>query len=237
MDQPEDDAPSWVKRVSVGPDRLNGWIDRFRQTHGTTTWTVRPDEVLLSAADGAHARLVNPWSPMDPQASPGAAIAHLTRDRRVGIILGRKGAHAVGIAAGTEVVTSKVDTSYVQGKTKAGGWSQQRYARRRGNQADKAIDDTIERCLTRLLPEVDTLEAVVCGGDASFIGAVLADPRLARLAALRSGHPVLPVPDPRLVVLKDAVVALRAVVIDLDEAAVFDPKKAPGADLRGRGGQ
>ena len=26
-------------------------------------------------------------------------------------------------------------------------------------------------------------------------------------------------------------------VIDLDEAAVFDPKKAPGADLRGRGGQ
>lgn len=213
-------ASPWTRRVSVAPERLTGWTDRFRQGHGPTTWTVTDQEVVLAAADGAHARLLNLWEPFAPDSSPGAALRHLARDRRVGIILGRKGAHAVGIAEGPDLVVSKVDTSYVQGRTKAGGWSQQRYARRRSNQADKAVEDTVERCLTRLLPEADALDAVVCGGDASFIRAVLDDPRLERLAALRSRHPVLQVPDPRLDVLKQAVPALRAVPVDLDEAAV-----------------
>ena len=208
------------KRVSVSPERLSGWIDRFRQSHGLTTWTPAADQVLLTAADGAHARLLNYWEPLDEQCSPGEVVRHLTRERRIALVLGRKGSHAVGIAQGRELVVSKVDTSYVQGKTKAGGWSQQRYARRRGNQTDKAIADTVERCLTRLLPEVNTLEAVVCGGDSTFVGAVLEDPRLRRLAALRSGHPTLPVPDPRLDVLKDAVALARAIAIDLDEAAI-----------------
>lgn len=220
VDPTDPATPTWVRRVSVDPGRLSGWIDRFRQGHGVTTWTPAADQVLLSAADGAHARLVNYWEPIDEQASPGAVIAHLTRDRRVALLLGRKGAHAVGIAQGPDLVVSKVDTSYVQGRTKAGGWSQQRYARRRGNQTDKAIDDTIERCLTRLLPELATLEAVVCGGDSTFVDAVLADPRLRGLAALRSAHPTLPVPDPRLEVLKDAVAAARAISIDLDAAAI-----------------
>ena len=185
-----------------------------------TSWTPGADQVLLTAADGAHARLLNYWEPIDEQASPGDVIAHLTRDRRVALVLGRKGAHAVGIADGPGLVVSKVDTSYVQGKTKAGGWSQQRYARRRGNQTDTAIDDTIDRCLTRLVPELATLDAVVCGGDSTFVDAVLSDSRLRDLAALRSAHPTLPVPDPRLEVLKDAVAAARAITIDLDAAAI-----------------
>ncbi|MGD7732961.1 acVLRF1 family peptidyl-tRNA hydrolase [Propionibacteriaceae bacterium G57] len=215
----DDATPHWTRRVSVAPERLNGWIDRFRQSHGLTTWTVQADGAVLAATDGAHARLVNPWAPLAADASPGEVVRHLTRDRRLGLVLGRKSAHAVGVAEGAGLVSSKVDTSYVQGRTKAGGWSQQRYARRRGNQTDKAVDDTIERCLTRLLPEVDSLDAVVCGGDATFIAAVFADRRLAKLAALRSNHPVLPVADPRLDVLQASVAQFRAVAIDLDDAA------------------
>lgn len=210
----------WVKRLQVSPERISGWVDRFRQSHGATTWDVSPGEALLSAADGAHARLLNPWQPLSPEDSPGAVLRHLTRDRRIGLLLGRKGAHAVGVAEGPALVASKVDTSYVQGRTKAGGWSQQRYARRRGNQADKAVADTVERCLTRLLPEIATLEGLVCGGDAAFVSAVLDDPRLAGLVALRTGHPVLQVPDPRLEVLKDSVAMARAITIDLDEQAI-----------------
>lgn len=221
MDQ--SDNTIWQRRVQVGAERLSGWVDRFRQAHGRTEWQVEPEEVLLSSADGARARLVNLWEPMPAQASPGEAIRHLTRDRRLGIILGRKASHAVGIAQGPTLVTSKVDTSYVQGRTKAGGWSQQRYARRRGNQGDKAVEDTVERCLTRLLPEVDQLEAVVTGGDAGFIEAVLADRRLGPLAALRTRHPVIPVPDPRLTVLEDSIALFRATPVDLNEQALFQP--------------
>ncbi|MGD8215210.1 acVLRF1 family peptidyl-tRNA hydrolase [Aestuariimicrobium sp. Y1814] len=217
---PTAESPEWVKRVSVSPERLSGWVDRFRQGHGPTTWVVAPRTVLLTATDGAHALLHNPWEPLAEDASPGAVVRHLTRDRRIGLLLGRKSAHAVGIAEGGELVASKVDTSYVQGRTKAGGWSQQRYARRRGNQADKAVEATVERCLTRLLPEVGSLEGLVCGGDAAFVAAVLDDARLAPLAALRTAHPVLPVPDPRLDVLKDAVGLARAITIDLDDQAI-----------------
>lgn len=218
--------PRWTKRVTVAPERLTGWLNRFRASHGATTWQVTDRDATLSAADGAHARLVNQWEPLadgtgisGEELTPGALIRHLECPRRVGIILGRKGAHAVGIAAGTELAASKVDRTYVQGRTKAGGWSQQRYARRRGNQHALAVDETIERCLERLLPEVDTLDGLVCGGDAAFITQVLEDRRLAPLVALRTAHPVLPVPDPRQEVLREFIATMRAVPIDLDEAA------------------
>jgi len=211
----------WARQVLVDPQRLARWTDRFRASHGPTRWTISGHEAVLSAADGAHARLGNPWEAVAPDCSPGAFERHLRRDRRVAVVLGRRGSHAVGIAEGPELVTSKVDRSYVQGRTKAGGWSQQRYARRRSNQTDKAITDTIERCLTRLVPELDTLEALVCGGDRSFIQAVLDDPRLAGLAALRTRHRLLPVPDPRQEVLREAIMTMCKVPIDLDEAALL----------------
>lgn len=214
------DPEEWTKRVQVAPERLSGWLDRFRQRHGATTWRVGRDGALLGAADGAHARLVNWWEPFGEDASPGEVVRHLQRPRRLGLVLGRKAAHAVGISEGAELVASKVDRTYVQGRTKAGGWSQQRYARRRGNQTDKAVDEAVERCLTRLLPEAATLDGVVCGGDAAFVAAVFADRRLEPLQRLRTGHPVLPVVDPRLEVLREFVAQARAVPIDLDEAAL-----------------
>ena len=52
-----------------------------------------------------------------------------------GVLLVRKGGFAVARLAGSEVVASKVGQRHVQGRTKAGGQSQQRFARRRENQA------------------------------------------------------------------------------------------------------
>ena len=207
------------RRVLVAPERLGGWLDRFRQSHGRTEFTITSGSLLARAEDGAEATLLNQWDPTPDGASPGAFLRHLARERRVGLVLGRKGAHAVGIARGGELEASKVDRTYVQGRTKAGGWSQQRYARRRGNQTAHAVEETIERAVERLLPEAPTLDAVVCGGDASFIAAVLADRRLAPLVARRSRHPVLPVPDPRQEVLREFVATVRAVPIDLNAQA------------------
>ena len=41
-------------------------------------------------------------------------------------------------------MSSKLDTSYVQGRTAAGGWSQQRFARRRVNQAKAAAEEAAD---------------------------------------------------------------------------------------------
>ena len=100
-----------------------------------------------------------------------------------------------------ELRSSKVGHGYVQGRTKAGGWSQQRFARRRSNQADRAYAAAAEAAYAVLGPVAADLEAVVGGGDRSGVEAVLADPRLAPLRARLTGR-VLPTPDPRLDVLR-----------------------------------
>jgi peptide subunit release factor 1 (eRF1) len=136
--------------------------------------------------------------------------------RRLGLLLARKGAVAVGVADGTELVASKVETHYVQGRTAAGGWSQQRFARRRDNQAKAAAADGAAIAERILLPEVRALHALVCGGDRAAVDAILAAPVLAPLAELRADR-FLDVPEPRHAVLVAAVAQARAVRIRLND--------------------
>jgi hypothetical protein len=111
-------------------------------------------------------------------------------------------------------VASKVDSHYVQGRTAAGGWSQQRIARRRENQARAAAGDASDIVVRLLLPRVAGLVAVVAGGDRRAVDSVLADSRLGPVAALRAER-FLEVPEPKLAVLEAAVRQARAVRIRL----------------------
>ncbi|MGN9764924.1 acVLRF1 family peptidyl-tRNA hydrolase [Micromonospora sp. SD12] len=197
--------------VEVDPARVARWVEGFADRHGPPTATVEAYGLLLAAADGATAELHTP--PGAPAASdlPGF-VAAAAAPRRIGLLLARKGAVALGVAAGEKLVVSKVDTRYVQGRTAAGGWSQQRFARRRDNQAKAALGDAAELAVRLLLPEASSLRAVVCGGDRRAVDTVLADRRLAPLAALRAER-LLDVPEPRHAVLVGAVAAARAVRI------------------------
>ena len=121
-------------------------------------------------------------------------------------------------SSGPTLIDSKVGRPYVQGQTKAGGWSQQRYARRRGQQAAQAYAATADAVARILLPRLADLEAVVAGGDRAGIDAVLADLRLAPIRDKLTG-PVLPTPDPRLRVLQAFPDQFRAVAITLNELA------------------
>jgi len=198
--------------VDVDPDRLPRWLENFAARHGP--WAAAG--LLLTAEDGATADLSPP---------PGApAVADLDelrqtarQPRRIGLLLARKGAVAVGVALGTELVVSKVDTHYVQGRTAAGGWSQQRFARRRDNQAKAATADGAGIAARLLLPEVRALSALVTGGDRTAVDAILAAPTLQPLVALRSDR-FLDVPEPRRTVLEDAVAQARAVRILVRDA-------------------
>lgn len=197
--------------VEVDPARVARWVEGFADRHGPPTITMEGYGLLLAAPDGATAELHTP-----PGAPPAADlpgfVAAAGAPRRLGLLLARKGAVALGVADGTELVVSKVDTRYVQGRTAAGGWSQQRFARRRDNQAKAALGDAAELAVRLLLPEAGSLAALVCGGDRRAVDTVLADRRLAPLAALRAQR-LLDVPEPRHAVLVAAVPAARAVHI------------------------
>ncbi|GIH18311.1 acVLRF1 family peptidyl-tRNA hydrolase [Rugosimonospora africana] len=199
--------------VEVDPDRMPRWLSGFAERHGA--WAVvGADRVLeLRAEDGASAECHAPpgtphWDGVDEFLAAVPAAGPL------GLLLARRGAVAVGVAEGGELVSSKVDSRYVQGRTAAGGWSQQRFARRRENQARAAAGDAADLVARLLLPRVAELAAVVAGGDRRAVDAVLADPRLAPVAALRAER-FLEVPEPKLAVLQAAVRQARSVRIRL----------------------
>lgn len=204
------------RQVLVGVERLQRWVDGFAERHGPFEVTQpRTDALLLTATDGATATFGLPWDPGPVPAKLTLFAVHANRPRRVGVLLVRRGGYAAGVFDGGQLVASKVGSSYVQGTTKAGGWSQQRYARRRANQTSAAWGEAADVAARILVPEAATLEALIRGGDRQGVEAVLADPRLAAVAALPTG-PLLDVPDPRLKVLEQTPARFRAVRIDLD---------------------
>jgi len=207
------------RTVTVAFVRLQPWLDNFRRRHGEIEVALEGETVRLTAADRAEALIAVPFPPL---AADGpvleSLIRHVARERHVGAILIRKGGYGVGVFAGPRLLASKVGSSYVQGKTKAGGWSQQRYARRRDNQSKQAYDQAADEAARVLLPQLSELEAVATGGDKPAVEAVLADPRLAGLRPLLLPQ-VFAVPDPRLRVLQAFPEQFLALTIRLNDLA------------------
>lgn len=210
---------SLTRSVRVPRSRLDGWVTRFGERHGTPVTEPTPEVLRLVAPDGAVAELLVPFLPWTPAAAdPVAALVHhLLRQRTVGVVLARRGGHAAGVFVGEELVTSKVGSHYVQGRTKAGGWSQQRYARRRANQATRAGESAAEDAAGVLLPRLDRLQHLVLGGDRRVVEDVLDDPRLAALAGVPREPDLRPTVDPRLAVL--AGLDPTSVRVDLNDLA------------------
>jgi hypothetical protein len=195
----------------VDPERLPAWLNRFAVQHGGYRVTGVDEALRLAAGDATTLGL---WPP------PGAPVptdveelvVQAQRERRLGLLLARQASVAVGVALGSRLVASKVDTFYVQSRTAAGGWSQQRYARRRSNQAKAAAESAAEVAVRLLLPELDRLAALVTGGDRRAVDAILADPRLAPVVPLVTDR-FLAVGEPRQAVLEQAAGLARRVRI------------------------
>jgi hypothetical protein len=205
-----------VPEVLVPHERVERWVENFRARHGPTTLAVVAGALHGRAEDGSSftARL-----PLDavhgggPDAAALAAAARQAAPGDWGVLLVRKGGFAVARLSGTTVAASKVGQRHVQGRTKAGGQSQQRFARRRDNQARAAYEAAAEHA-ARILGGL--AGPVVVGGDRGAVEEVLADTRLARLTVVGTR---LPVPDPRRAVLEQAVadaLAIRVEVVNAD---------------------
>jgi len=197
------------------------WVNGFAERHGELTWAPTEGSVALSAADGATA-VLEPFVPGSSIVTPGdSVLTGLDRladwadpPARLGLILVRRGGYAVGMGQGSKLLAHKVGTRYVQSRTAAGGWSQQRFARRRANQADGLVVSVIDHTMRTVLPS--PCDGLVVGGDKALVRDVLADPRLSRLAKLPRRE-LFDLPDPKLVVLERALKRARAVRILLVE--------------------
>lgn len=187
--------------IIVPAARVERWVANFEQRHGATTLTTSDGSLRGTAEDGSDFVAVLPFErPYD--AAPAAATFAEAVSGSVpddwGVLLVRKGGFAVARLSGTTTGESKVGQRHVQGRTKAGGQSQQRFARRRDNQARQAYEAAAEHA-ARILGRHHPL---VTGGDRGAVEEVLAD---ARLSALSVVEPWLDVPDPRRGILEQAV--------------------------------
>jgi hypothetical protein len=143
------------------------------------------------------------------------------------VVLARRGGYACALVEGDRVEVSKVGTRYVQGRTAAGGWSQQRFARRRANQTDELVGACTEHAV-RLLAGAGA-RLVVTGGDRELPDRVLTDPRLKAVAELPRGRR-LEVGDPRSEVVKKLPVLLRQVTVQLSPPDEVLGGNASGGD-------
>jgi len=205
------------RRLGVAPERIGKWLDGVADRHGPfTAVDVTDDVVHVTCADTTSVTLRAPfeWTP-----GPAVLTSFTTAARephRAAVLLVRRGRWAVGVFDGSDLVVSKVDARQVQGRTAAGGWSQQRFARRRGHQTDAVVEHAVETAVRVLLPHARSVVALFTGGDRGLVDEVLADRRLAPLAALRR-EPHLDVGDPTKAVLLESPGQFRAVDVHIVE--------------------
>jgi len=201
-----------VSSIGVPRVRWARWAENFEARHGPTSYAVRDGALTGAAEDGSTFGARLPFGAgYAGAADPAAFLDAVAVPERWGVLLVRKGGFAVARLAGERLEESKVGQRHVQGRTKAGGQSQQRFSRRRDNQARQAYEaaaDHAARILTGSLP-------VVTGGDHAAVDAVLEDRRLADLTVM---EPWLPVPDPRRAILEGAIADAGAIRVDVTNA-------------------
>jgi hypothetical protein len=202
--------------VVVPRERLVRWVDNFEARHGPARVTVEQGALTGLAADGSTFAAHLPFdAAYAGSADAEGFVAAVQAPPLWGVLLVRKGGFAVARVAGVRMVEHKIGQRHVQGRTKAGGQSQQRFARRRDNQARQAYEAAADHAARILGEPVTGAISVVTGGDHAAVDDVLTDPRLRRLTVT---GPWLAVPDPRRAVLDAAIADALAVRVDVVNA-------------------
>lgn len=206
-------------RTAFVPDaRLAGWTGRFSAAHGGFRLSDDDDGVRLLAADGTVALLQAPW-PADGRPGRGAdpleRLASVAgQPRTVGLVLVRRGGYAAAVVQEGAVLASKTGSGYVQSRSAAGGQSQQRFARRRANQADGLVEKVAVHAAAVFGGHV--IEYLAPGGDRTLAGLVMDEPVMRPCASL-SRLAFLDVADPNGSVLKKAASDVCAVRIQVTD--------------------
>jgi hypothetical protein len=212
-------------------------VSGFSERHPDTVASLIPDGVMLESADGSRATITSPvplpvrpaadLAPVDPLEVAQNLADLVDRPRVVGVILIRRGGYAAALVSSGQVVRSSVGRRRVHGRSSAGGWSQQRFARRRDNQTDAVVEAAV-RTAAQILLTGPSSEALITGGDKDLIRRALATSQLRDLRDVPRGvH--LPVGDPRMPIVHEVAKNAQSFRIDVSD-------RGPGEDVAGEPG-
>lgn len=220
-------APGGGRILEIPASRIVKWVHGFDRRHSIASTTLSRGYWGLTGDDGADARISwaltdsipNEWhvDSLNWEETAGLLAEHAIQHRVVAVLLARRRAFSVGVFDGHRLIKSKTDSSYVQGKTKAGGWSQKRYARRREGQARQARSKAAEAALAVVGERAGHLTALVTGGDRSAVDTILADPALASIANKRSILHLADIGEPKKAVLNSCADRINGFMVHIDE--------------------
>ncbi|MGJ7442818.1 acVLRF1 family peptidyl-tRNA hydrolase [Aquipuribacter sp. MA13-6] len=194
---------SWA---AAGPDDPDGAVVPADLAVPASDLTARTDLTGVAApTDVAHLEALTDLAAL--------LAAEAGRSRTLLVCLVRRGGWSVGVVRDGVVLTGKTGRRYVQGTTAAGGWSQQRFARRRGGQTDKLADDA-SSALVRMMAQAPGATGVVVGGDRRLAESVLAGTPAQDLPVLGP----IEVGEPRRTDLDAAAVRAQAVRVTVHDA-------------------
>ena len=238
-----------TRLIEVAPERLERWVAGFGERHdGASVQTDGTVVVSATGGDGATARFerfghvplglvlvrrggyaVGLAAPVDGPGKPAGTRPRGASTRDHGEMSPKEGQKPPG-SRPVVLVASKVGTRHVQSRTAAGGWSQQRFARRRGNQADALVEAVAGHALRILLggdasprrgaPGIP--RGLVIGGDRALVAQVLEETGLRALGDLPRRE-LYDLPDPKRAILEEALRRGRAVRVTLSEPDSTDP--------------
>ncbi len=200
-----------TRSVHVPAERLGRWISGFGERHAGSSATWTDGACTLTGGDGSTATFRPPFPvSADTVDSLIAGIAHIPR---TAVIAVRRGGFLAAIVDGSTVVAGDAGKRHVQGRTAAGGWSQQRFARRRDKQVHELSQAAADYAARVVLPEIP-VDYLATGGDRPLVEDVLRDSRLRVLADIPRG-PHLSLDDIRKATIAELPALLATCRIDL----------------------
>lgn len=162
------------------------------------------DGVMLRMRDGASALLTAPWPDAGRPGRGAGLVERLAslalQERRLGLVLVRRGGYGIGIAVAGRLVTHKVGTAS---------------ARSRGGDRGATIVARAAEQTARQFAGAP-FEYLATGGDLALTERMLSAPALRKVASLPRVAPI-PCPDPKMAVLEQAAkdfCAVRVTVTD-----------------------
>src|SRR4051794_15147966 len=118
-----------MSEILVPPDRVERWVLNFTTRHGETELAVTGGVLSGRATDGSTFTARLPFgAAYAGSPDPAAFLSAIDIPDVWGVLLVRKGGFAVARLDGLELAEHKIGQRHVQGRTKAGGQSQQRFA-------------------------------------------------------------------------------------------------------------
>lgn len=207
-----------TREVGVAPGRLAAWLHGFTDRNGPlVSIQVVGDDTELTTERGGRAVIVGR---REPASDLGRLTAALLPAGRAVVVLLRRGGYSVATAsyAGPEheVSASKTGSRYVQGRTAAGGQSQQRFARRRANQAAAVVDSAADAARRVLGDHPSPVDLLVTSGDRPLIDDLLTRPPLSVLGHTSLRH--VDAGEPKRAAVDDALRLARSVTIRVTNA-------------------